>query len=72
MILPLFLSRSWRTASGGMVLACAEMRHLGGFVVNGAVRDMDDIRASGNLSAPTVEDIRSALEAYKQTALAKR
>ena len=24
MILPVFLSRSWRTASGGMVLACGE------------------------------------------------
>ncbi len=33
---------------------------------------MDDIRTTGNLSAPTVESIRSALEAYKQTALAKR
>ena len=35
-----------RAMVGGMMLAYAEMRHLGGFVVNGAVRDLDDIRAS--------------------------
>lgn len=35
-----------RALVGGMMLAYAEMRGLGGFVVNGAVRDLDDIRAS--------------------------
>lgn len=35
-----------RAMVGGMMLAYAEMRKLGGFVVNGAVRDLDDIRAS--------------------------
>ena len=33
---------------------------------------MDDIRTSGNLSAPAVEKIRSALESYKLTALARK
>ena len=35
-----------RAMVGGMMLAYAEMRGLGGFVVNGAVRDLEDIRAS--------------------------
>ncbi len=35
-----------RALVGGMMLAYAEMRGLGGFVVNGAVRDLDEIRAS--------------------------
>lgn len=35
-----------RALVGGMMLAYAEMRGLGGFVVNGAVRDMEDIRNS--------------------------
>ena len=35
-----------RALLGGMMLAYAEERHLGGFVVNGAVRDLDDIRSS--------------------------
>ena len=35
-----------RALVGGMMLAYAEERHLGGFVVNGAVRDLDDIRNS--------------------------
>lgn len=35
-----------RALVGGMMLAYAEMRKLGGFVVNGAVRDLEDIRAS--------------------------
>lgn len=34
---------------GGMMLAYAEMRGLGGFVVNGAVRDLEDIQ-NGSLS----------------------
>ena len=35
-----------RALVGGMMLACAEERGLAGFVVNGAVRDLDDIEAS--------------------------
>ena len=35
-----------RALVGGMMLAYAEERGLGGFVVNGAVRDLDDIEAS--------------------------
>ncbi len=35
-----------RALVGGMMLAYAEMRDLGGFVVDGAVRDLDEIRAS--------------------------
>ena len=35
-----------RALVGGMMLAYAEERKLGGFVVNGAVRDLDDIQAS--------------------------
>lgn len=35
-----------RALVGGMMLTYAEMRGLGGFVVNGAVRDIDDIRSS--------------------------
>ena len=35
-----------RAMVGGMMLAYAEMRGIGGFVVNGAVRDLDDIRES--------------------------
>ena len=35
-----------RALVGGMMLAYAEMRGLGGFVVNGAVRDLEDIRSS--------------------------
>ena len=35
-----------RALVGGMMLAYAEERKLGGFVVNGAVRDLDDIRRS--------------------------
>ena len=35
-----------RALVGGMMLAYAEERQLGGFVVNGAVRDLDDIRNS--------------------------
>jgi hypothetical protein len=35
-----------RALVGGMMLAYAEQRHLGGFVVNGAVRDLDDIERS--------------------------
>ena len=35
-----------RALVGGMMLAYAEERKLGGFVVNGAVRDLDDIRNS--------------------------
>lgn len=35
-----------RALVGGMMLAYAEKRHLGGFVVNGAVRDLDDIAGS--------------------------
>lgn len=34
-----------RALVGGMMLAYAQMRGLGGFVVNGAIRDLDDIRA---------------------------
>lgn len=34
-----------RALVGGMMLAYAEMRGLGGFVINGAIRDLDDIRA---------------------------
>ena len=35
-----------RALVGGMMLAYAEERGLAGFVVNGAVRDLDDIEAS--------------------------
>lgn len=35
-----------RALVGGMMLAYAEERKLGGFVVNGAVRDIDDIMNS--------------------------
>ena len=35
-----------RALVGGMMLAYAEERGLGGFVVNGAVRDLDDIKHS--------------------------
>ena len=35
-----------RALVGGMMLAYAEERKLGGFVVNGAVRDLDDIHNS--------------------------
>ena len=35
-----------RALVGGMMLAYAEERGLGGFVVNGAVRDLDDIKNS--------------------------
>lgn len=35
-----------RALVGGMMLAYAEERRLGGFVVNGAVRDLDDIEKS--------------------------
>jgi RraA family protein len=35
-----------RALVGGMMLAYAEMRGLGGFVVNGAVRDLEDIQNS--------------------------
>lgn len=35
-----------RALVGGMMLAYAEERKLGGFVVNGAVRDLDDIKNS--------------------------
>lgn len=34
-----------RALVGGMMLAYAQLRKLGGFVVNGAIRDLDDIRA---------------------------
>lgn len=33
-----------RALVGGMMLAYAQMRGLGGFVVDGAIRDLDDIR----------------------------
>lgn len=33
-----------RALVGGMMLAYAQERNLGGFVVNGAVRDLDDIK----------------------------
>lgn len=35
-----------RALVGGMMLTYAESRKLGGFVVNGAVRDIDDIKSS--------------------------
>lgn len=35
-----------RALVGGMMLAYAQERNLGGFVVNGAVRDLDDIKNS--------------------------
>jgi RraA family protein len=35
-----------RALVGGMMLAYAELRQLGGFIVNGAVRDLEDIRGS--------------------------
>lgn len=37
-----------RALVGGMMLAYAQMRGLGGFVVDGAIRDLDDIR-QGNI-----------------------
>lgn len=35
-----------RALVGGMMLAYAQERNLGGFVVNGAVRDLDDIKTA--------------------------
>lgn len=52
-----------RALVGGMMLAYAEMRHLGGFVVNGAVRDMDDIRAS---SLPVFAKAVTPLGPYRE------
>ena len=34
-----------RALVGGMMLAYAQMRGLGGFVINGAIRDLDEIRS---------------------------
>lgn len=52
-----------RALVGGMMLAYAEMRHLGGFVVNGAVRDMDDIRGS---SLPVFAKAVTPLGPYRE------
>ena len=48
---------------GGMMLAYAEMRGLGGFVVNGAVRDLEDIQ---NGSLPVYGKAVSPLGPYRQ------
>lgn len=48
---------------GGMMLAYAEMRSLGGFVVNGAVRDLEDIQ---NGSLPVYGKAVSPLGPYRQ------
>ena len=48
---------------GGMMLAYAEMRGLGGFVVNGAVRDLEDIQ---NGSLPVYGKAVSLLGPYRQ------
>lgn len=48
---------------GGMMLAYAEMRGLGGFVVNGAVRDLEDIQ-NGRL--PVYGKAVSPLGPYRQ------
>lgn len=52
-----------RALVGGMMLAYAELRHLGGFVVNGAVRDMDDIRSS---SLPVFAKAVTPLGPYRE------
>ena len=52
-----------RAMVGGMMLAYAEMRGIGGFVVNGAVRDLDDIRAS---SLPVFAKAVTPLGPYRE------
>ena len=52
-----------RAMVGGMMLAYAEMRRIGGFVVNGAVRDLDDIRAS---SLPVFAKAVTPLGPYRE------
>lgn len=52
-----------RALVGGMMLAYAELRHLGGFVVNGAVRDLDDIRGS---SLPVFAKAVTPLGPYRE------
>ena len=52
-----------RALVGGMMLAYAEMRKLGGFVVNGAIRDLDDIRAG---SIPVFAKSATPLGPYRE------
>ena len=52
-----------RALVGGMMLAYAEERHLGGFVVNGAVRDLDDIQ---NSSLPVFAMAATPLGPYRE------
>lgn len=52
-----------RALVGGMMLAYAEMRGLGGFVVNGAIRDLDEIRAG---SIPVFAKAVTPLGPYRE------
>ena len=52
-----------RALVGGMMLAYAEERGLGGFVVNGAVRDLDDIK---NSSLPVFALAATPLGPYRE------
>jgi len=52
-----------RALVGGMMLAYAEERRLGGFAVNGAVRDLDDIR---NSSLPVFAMAATPLGPYRE------
>lgn len=52
-----------RALVGGMMLAYAEERKLGGFVVNGAVRDLDDIN---NSSLPVFAMAATPLGPYRE------
>lgn len=52
-----------RALVGGMMIAYAEMRGIGGFVVNGAIRDLDDVR---NCSIPVFGKAITPLGPYRE------
>lgn len=52
-----------RALVGGMMLAYAQLRGLGGFVVDGAIRDLDDIRAG---SIPVFAKAVTPLGPYRE------
>lgn len=52
-----------RALVGGMMIAYAEERQLGGFVVNGAVRDLDDIK---NCHIPIYGITQTPLGPYRE------
>lgn len=52
-----------RALVGGMMIAYAEMRGLGGFVVNGAIRDLDDVQ---NCSIPVFAKAVTPLGPYRE------